>query len=120
MRSLFLIGSAAALSLFAVGCASAESVCESGIELACKRGFECATDQYKAAYGTEADCNTKLAEMRGCSAKKDLDELCTDANAGKKYDLGNASDCSDARKAQSCTDYTDPAKTPSVCTQICK
>ncbi|WP_146210160.1 hypothetical protein [Vitiosangium sp. GDMCC 1.1324] len=123
MRKFFLVASAA-VSMFAVGCVSPESVCESSADLACDRIYECqsdavkSSDAFKAIYGTSvADCKTKLYAASKCSERKEYDEACTD---GKKYNLGNASDCSDARKAQTCADFLDPAKTPAVCGQICK
>lgn len=123
MRKFFLIASAAA-SMFAVGCVSPESVCESGVNLQCDKVFECSSDTvkssdtFKAIYGTSAaDCKTKLTTLAKCSERKDYDEACTD---GKKYDLGNASDCSDAIKAMSCTDFNDATKYPAVCQQVCK
>jgi hypothetical protein len=123
MRKFFLIATAAA-SMFAVGCVSPESVCESGVTLTCDKVFECSSDQvkssdtFKGIYGTSADdCKTKLTALSKCSERKDYDEACTD---GKKYDLGNASDCSDAIKAQSCADFNDATKRPSVCAQVCK
>lgn len=122
MRKFFLVASAA-MSMFAVGCVSAESVCESGIQTTCAKVFECSpdsvksSDTFKGIYGTNAaDCETKLIAAAKCSEKKELDELCSD---GKKYDLGNASDCSDAVKAQSCADFNDSTKRPAVCAQVC-
>jgi hypothetical protein len=125
MRKFFLIASAAA-SMFAVGCVSPESVCESGVATTCDKVFECsaaelkASDTFKAFYGTSADdCKTKLTALAKCSERKDYDEACTGDNAGKTYDLGNASDCSDGIKDLSCNDY-NAGKYPAVCAQICK
>ena len=123
----FLLLSSAALSMFAVGCVSAEEVCESGVELACERAHECTAQATKdnatwqAAFGTSvADCKTKLTTASKCSEKKELDQLCTDADAGKKFNLSKASECADARKAQSCADYADTAKTPAACKVRCE
>ncbi len=123
----FLLLSSAALSMFAVGCVSAEEVCESGVELACERAHECTAQSTKdnatwqATFGTSvADCKTKLTTASKCSEKKETDELCTGTSAGKKYNLSKASQCSDAKKAQSCADYNDTSKTPTVCGQICE
>ena len=122
----FLLLSSAALSLFAVGCVSAETVCETGIETTCDKVFACTPDaakgseSFKGVYGTSAaDCKSKLIASKSCSSKKDVDELCTGTDAGKKYDLGNASDCSDGIKALSCDDF-NAGKFPAVCTSVCK
>jgi hypothetical protein len=122
MRKFFLISSAA-VSLFAVGCTSPEAVCKSGIDLACERAFECqsnevkSTEQFKTAFGASAEeCKTKQYAAAKCEDRKEYDEACTD---GKKYNLSKASDCSDAKAAQTCTDYMDATKTPAACKEIC-
>jgi hypothetical protein len=122
MRKFFLISSAA-VSLFAVGCATPQSVCETGAQNACAKIFECSPEtvkgstQFKEAYGTNAaECETKQIAANKCSEKKEFDQLCAD---GKKYDLGKASECSDAIKAQSCADFNDASKRPAACGQIC-
>ena|SRR5690242_3457219 len=126
MRKFFLISSAA-VSLFAVGCATPQSVCETGAQNTCAKLFACAPEalksssQFQEAYGTTtAECETKQIAARKCGEKKEFDQLCTD---GKKYDLGKASNCSDAVKAQSCDDFnasrTDVTKVPAACGQIC-
>ncbi|WP_434385102.1 hypothetical protein [Melittangium boletus] len=131
MRKFFLV-STAALSLFAIGCPSPEDVCKSGVDQVCERQYECQSDaakasaQFQAVFGTsESDCKTKLYAANSCSARKDDNDNCTGTNAGKTFDLGAASDCSDARAKLSCTDYlaafgTDPSKQPAVCANVCK
>jgi hypothetical protein len=122
----FLFG-AAALALFAVGCATPEVVCQSGVNQVCERQFECqsdaakASDAFKAGYGTSVeDCKTKLYAASKCSERVEDNDNCTGANAGKTFDLGKASDCSSARADLSCADYLDPAKLPAVCAEVCK
>lgn len=122
----FLLLSSAVLSMFAVGCVSAEDVCESGIDTTCNRIHECYTKAeldasgLSSVFGTSAaDCKTKQTALAKCSEKKNTDELCTDEDAGKKYDLGNASNCADGIKKLSCADFK-AAKFPAVCDQICK
>lgn len=123
MRKFFLISSAA-LSMLAVGCATPQSVCETGVQNTCAKVFECSStevkssDAFKSIYGTSAaDCETKLTALSKCDEKKEFNDLCTD---GKEYDLGKASACSDAIKAQSCTDFNDTTKRPAACAEICK
>lgn len=125
MRKFFLISGA--LSLFAVGCATPEKVCESGVDQVCERQFECQSeatrnsDQFKAIFGDSVKaCKTKLYASSKCSERKEDNDNCTGTNAGKKFDLGKASECSSARAKLSCADYLDSAKTPAVCAQICQ
>lgn len=122
MRKFFLISSAA-LSMLAVGCATPQSVCETGAQNSCAKLFECAStevkssDTFKGLYGTNtAECETKLIALSKCSEKKDFNELCED---GKTFDIGKASECSDGIKALSCTDFNS-AKFPAACEQSCK
>lgn len=120
MRKLFLIATTAA-SLFAVGCTSPESVCETNVNASCDKIFECGSAELKAFFGTSAeDCKTKLITAAKCSEYKDYDEFCTDEDAGKKFDLGNASDCLDAIKSQSCSDFNAGKSPSTACAQICK
>ncbi|MFE8603520.1 hypothetical protein [Archangium violaceum] len=123
MRQFFLISSAA-LSLF-VGCATPQSVCETGAQNTCAKFHECAPDALKSnaeiqkLYGTNvAECETKVIAASKCSEKKEFNELCADTT--KEYNLGKASECSDAIKAQSCADFNDTAKRPAACAEICK
>ncbi|HSP76911.1 MAG TPA: hypothetical protein VLQ93_00170 [Myxococcaceae bacterium] len=123
MRRFILISSAA-LSMLAVGCASPQSVCETGVKNACAKVFECSeesvksSDAFKAIYGASAaECETKMMTAAKCSEKKEFNEMCTD---GKEYDLGKASECSDAVKAQSCADFNDATKRPAACAEVCK
>jgi hypothetical protein len=122
----FLFG-AAALSLFAVGCATPEAVCKAGVDQVCERQFECqsadvkASDFFKTAFGTSAEeCKTKLYAASKCEERKEDNENCTGTNAGKTFNLDAASDCSDARAKLTCADYLDPTKTPAVCANVCK
>jgi|GEM_PF-5972944 len=131
MRKFFLISSAA-VSLFAVGCATPEKVCEAGADQVCERQFECqsaavkADATFQAIYGTsEKECKTKLYALSKCSERKEDNDNCTGLLAGKTFNLDAASDCSDARGKLSCTDYlaafsTDPSKQPAVCANVCK
>lgn len=123
MRQFFLISSAA-LSLF-VGCATPQSVCETSAQNTCAKLFECAPDALKSNatfqqnYGTNvAECEPKVIAASKCSEKKEFNQLCADTT--QEYDLGKASECSNAIKAQSCADFNDTAKRPAVCAEICK
>lgn len=129
MRKFFLISGA--LSLFAVGCATPEKVCESGVDQVCERQFECQSDaakssaQFKAAFGDSVSaCKTMLYASSKCSERKEDNDNCTGSNAGKKFDLGKASDCSSARAKLACADYlgqfSDASKSPAVCAQVCQ
>jgi hypothetical protein len=126
----FLLGTAA-IALFAIGCPSPEAVCQSGVDQVCERMFECqsdavkSSDGFKAGYGTSAEeCKTKLYASSKCSERQEDNDNCTGANAGKEFDLGKASDCSDARADLACADYLgqlqDPTKAPAVCAEVCK
>jgi hypothetical protein len=126
----FLFG-AAAVALFAVGCATPEAVCQSGVDQVCERNFECqsdavkSSDAFKAGYGTSVeDCKTKLYAASKCSERKEDNDNCTGTNAGKTFNLGKASDCSSARADLACADYlaqfADPTKAPAVCAEVCK
>ena len=125
MRNVIFL---AALAVVAVGCAPTPvEVCKSGIDTTCSRLFECQSDavknsnEFKTIYGTSvAECKTKLETAVNCAARTNYDQGCTGTNAGKTYDLFKASECSNAVKALSCTDFLDPAKIPAVCGQICK
>ncbi len=101
-------------------------LCQRGVDLECDRQFECQSDAVKSTeaflngYGaTAADCKQKVAVLAGCADKRTEDELCIGENAGKKFQLWKASDCSDQRKALTCADFLDPAKTPAVCSEQC-
>lgn len=125
MRKFFLVATAAA-SMFAVGCTSPEAVCETQANATCDKVFECSSaeakssDFFKAAFGTSAaDCKTKMIAAAKCSEMKEYDQMCTGEDAGKKFDLGNASDCLDAFKAESCADL-NAGKSPAACEQVCK
>jgi hypothetical protein len=125
----FILLSSAALSFFAVGCATPEKVCEAGVDQVCERQFECQSaavkgdSTFQAIYGKDvADCKTKLYVLSACSSKKEDNDNCT---GGKTFDLDAAQDCSDARGKLSCGDYlaafsTDPSKQPAVCANVCK
>lgn len=121
MRRFFLISSAA-LSMLAVGCATPQSVCETGAQNACAKIFECtkaevkSSDEFKSLFGANAaECETKQIAASKCGEKKDFDELC---EAGEKFDLGKASECSDGIKKLSCDDFNNK-KLPAVCEQSC-
>lgn len=129
MRKFFLISGA--LSLFAVGCATPEKVCQSGADQICERQFECQSDEakstreFRAYFGQSVEeCKTLLPASLQCSERKEDNDNCTDDNAGKTFDLGKASECSSARAKLSCSDYltqfTDPSKSPAVCAQVCR
>lgn len=115
-------------ALLLVACVPAPSeLCRRGVELECQRQFECQSDAVKASegfrggYGVSVDgCITQLSLQAHCEMKASEDELCTGENAGKTFDLGSASACSGDKKAQSCADFLDPAKTPASCNQRCK
>ncbi|MFY0527187.1 hypothetical protein ACN28I_29935 [Archangium gephyra] len=120
----FILLSGAALSLF-VGCATPQSVCETGAQTTCAKLYECASDALKSnstfqqSYGTNvAECESKVIAANKCSEKKEFNQLC--ANTTMEYDLGKASECSDAIKAQACADFNDTAKRPAVCGEVCK
>lgn len=131
MRKFFLAGTAA-LSLLAIGCPSPEDVCKSGVDQICERQFECqsteakASPQFQTAFGTSVeDCKTRFYASSACANRKEDNDNCTGANAGKTFDLSAASDCSDARAKLSCGDYLaafngDTSKTPAVCANVCK
>ena len=120
MRKFFLIATAAA-SMFAVGCTSPESVCETQVNATCDKVFQCGSAELKAFFGANAaDCKTKLTEAAECSKYKDYDEFCTDEDAGKSFDLGKASDCLDAFEAQSCADFNAGTSPAAACQQVCK
>lgn len=125
MRKFFLSG--AALAFFAVGCVTPEAVCQSGVNQVCERNFECqsdavkSSDTFKGVYGANVDeCKTKLYAASKCSERTEDNDNCTGTNAGKTFDLGKASDCSDARAKLSCADYLDASKIPAVCAEVCK
>jgi hypothetical protein len=122
----FLFG-AAAVALFAVGCATPEAVCKSGVDQACERNFECqsdavkSSDTFKSIFGANVDeCKTKLYASNKCEERTEDNDNCTGTNAGKTFNLDKASECSDARAKLACADYLDPAKTPAVCAEVCK
>jgi hypothetical protein len=121
----FLFGTAA-LALLSVGCVSPEAVCKSSVDQVCERNFECrsaefkASEQFQLGYGSSVEeCKTKLYNSGKCEEKKEDNDNCTGANAGKTFNLDKASECSDARAKLSCEDYLDPAKTPAACAQVC-
>lgn len=124
----FMIAAAAFAAMVLFGCAPTPiDVCKTGVNNQCTRTHECTpqatkdTDSFKAIFGTDvADCNTKLTALAKCDDRKSYDEGCTGPNAGKKFDLGKAAECSSARKAQTCADYLDLAKLPPVCLEVCK
>ncbi|MCY1083568.1 hypothetical protein [Archangium lansingense] len=125
MRKFFLISSAA-LSMLAVGCVTPQSVCETSVQNSCAKLFECSStevkgsDTFKSIYGTNAaECETKLGALTKCDSKKDFDEMCTDEDAGKTFDLGKASECSDGIKSLACADFNS-GKLPAACAQTCK
>ncbi len=125
MRKFFLMSSAA-LSMLAVGCATPQSVCETSAQNSCAKLFECSStevkssDTFKSIYGTTAsECETKLIALAKCDDRKDFDEMCTGDDAGKTFDLGKASECSDGIKALSCADFNG-GKFPAACEQTCK
>jgi hypothetical protein len=117
----------------AVACVpSPTELCKTGVTNSCTRLHECTaadvkgTDAFKTTYGTTVDeCKTKLATLAKCDEKKNQDELCSTVNPTDggvktgKYDLAKASSCSDAKKAQSCTDYMDATKMPEACKTVC-
>jgi hypothetical protein len=77
-----------------------------------------ASDAFKTQYGTSVqECKDKQYAAAACESKKDENEFCTD---GKTFNLDKASECSDARAAQSCADYLDATKIPAVCAQKCQ
>jgi hypothetical protein len=126
MMRKMLVVSSAAVAMFAVGCATPEAVCMSGVDQVCERQFECqpeqvkSSDAFKAGYGTSVqECKTQLYAAAKCSERKEDNDNCVGPNAGKTFDLGKASECSNARAKLSCADYLDPAKMPAVCAQIC-
>jgi hypothetical protein len=126
MRKFILLGSAA-LSLFAVGCTpSPEALCETETDTVCDRFYDCFTEaersdpSVQAIIGTSlSDCKTKLAKSADCSSKKTDNDLCTGDDAGKTFNLSNASSCVDGIKKASCTDIRNGTY-PAVCDQICK
>lgn len=124
MRKFFLVATAA-VSMFAMGCPSPESVCQTKAETTCKKVHECtpeamkASDAFKAGYGANLDeCQTKQEAVLNCGKIENYDELCTGTDAGKEYQLGKASDCSDQTLEQSCSDFA--AGRPAVCAEVCK
>ncbi|WNG42669.1 hypothetical protein F0U60_00110 [Archangium minus] len=126
MRKFFLVATAA-VSMFAMGCPSPESVCQTKAETACKKVFECtpdavkASDAFKAGYGANVDeCQGKQEAALKCGTIENYDELCNDGtNNGKEYQLGKASDCSDQVLEMACADFL-ANKRPDVCAQVCK
>jgi hypothetical protein len=129
MRKFFLISGA--LSLFAVGCATPERVCQAGVDQVCERQFECQTEaarnseQFKATFGNSvSDCKTKLSTTNNCAGRKEDNDNCTGTSAGKTFNLDKASACSDARADLSCADYltqfADATKSPAVCAEVCR
>jgi hypothetical protein len=121
----FILMSSAVLSMFAVGCATPQSVCETGARNTCAKIFECASDALKSnttfqqSYGTHVDeCAARMSTAQECSGKKEFNQLCADTT--HEYDLDKASECSEAIKAQSCADFNDAAKRPAACGEICK
>ncbi len=117
-----------AVAFVAVGCVpSPADVCKSGINTSCTKMHECTDAATKAStvwqgiFGTSVDdCKTKLEASANCTARTSYDQGCTGTSAGKKYDLGKASECSNAIKAQSCTDFMDATKSPAACAQVCQ
>ncbi|QRK11111.1 hypothetical protein JQX13_14175 [Archangium violaceum] len=125
MRKFFLVATAA-VSMFAMGCPSPESVCQTKAETACKKIFECTpesvkgTNEFKATVGaTEAECQTKQETQLKCGTIENYDELCTGTDSGKEYQLGKASDCSDQVLEMACEDFMSN-KRPAVCAEVCK
>ena len=126
MRKFILLGTAA-LSMLAVGCVpSPEQLCETESDTLCDRTYDCFTDaersdpSFQAFFGTSlSDCKTKLSTAASCSSKKNDNDLCTGDDAGKTFNLSNASKCIDALKAESCSDLR-AGTTPDVCNQVCK
>src|SRR6185436_17829869 len=115
------------LILVAACVPSPPELCKRGVDLECTRQFECQSDGVKASEGFQGgwgisleSCNTKVAAQAHCDDKVTQNDLCTGENAGKKFDLGAASQCSSERRAQSCADFLDPEKLPSVCNQRCR
>lgn len=116
----------------AVGCIpSPPELCQRGVDLTCTRLFECqpdavkSADAFKGIYGTSvAECKTKLEALAKCSEKKEQNELCASNPDGGTalgtYDISKASECSDKKKAQTCTDFLDVNKTPDACKVVCK
>ncbi len=117
-----------AFALLLVACVpSPPDLCRRGVDLECTRRFECESDAvktsdgFRGAYGTSLDdCRTKVASQAKCDEKTSQDELCTGEDQGKAFDLGQAQACSNEKKAQSCADFLDPAKTPASCGLRCR
>ena len=115
---------AGAVGLALAACVPAPpELCRRGVSLQCQRQFECQTDAVKASagfrggWGTSVDdCNTRLAALADCAGKSTQDDLCTQ---GQHFDVGAASACEGAVKAQSCADFLDPAKLPASCSTQC-
>lgn len=123
MRTVFYCIVAVAIS----SCTSPVDVCKTAVETQCSKTYECTPDALKAtpiwqeAYGKSvAECQAKLEAGSGCATKKSMDDNCTGANAGKKFDLGRATTCNDKTKALSCADVANPSKIPAECLDYCK
>ena len=114
--------------LLLVACVpSPADLCRRGVDLECTRQFECQSGEVKSSAGFQGgwglsldECRTKVAAQAKCDEKATQDELCTGADQGKTFNLGNASACSSDRKALSCSDFLDPAKAPASCSTRCQ
>jgi hypothetical protein len=112
------------VSLGALACVpSPADLCRRGVALNCQRQFECQTDAVKMSPGfiggwgdNVDDCDTQVAMQAGCDDKMTQDDLCP---RGQHFDLSEAEQCAADTKAQSCTDFLDPAKTPASCNMQC-
>ena len=125
MRKL-LIACSALTAMMVTGCApSPAEQCKMGIAATCDKMFECYDDATKTAMASiiganAAECKTKMEASSDCANKKTDADLCTGDNAGKKYNLGNASACLDKTKALSCADFKDATKHPAECAKMCE
>jgi len=116
------------LPLVLIACVpSPAELCRRGVDLECTRQFECQSDAVKASEGFQGGwgisvdaCRTKVAAQARCDEKATQNDLCTGEYAGKTFDLGAASQCSNERRGQSCADFLDPEKQPASCKERCK
>jgi hypothetical protein len=130
------------LGTLLVGCPSHETLCNDDVKQVCERNFECRGDQIanspglQQIFGTSvSNCESKLEANPlspfgqtgiACNQVKSDQDLCTNLGLPEKKDfnLGNASDCRDARSNLSCSAYldqlSDQTKAPAVCNRRCQ
>ncbi len=108
-RAFLLLLMVAALS----GCGGGDpvSACKDATNALCDKSFQCFPTESQHIYGSLSDCKT-LVSNQSCTL------ALTTCPGGRSFSSGNASQCVDGYRNESCDDLLNGSH-PAICNQTC-